>query len=99
MLDLSLGIDLQTRDQLLKMAGGAGTDVLPDAIVHDARNVVSRIYNANQLDRKFKREDESGSIMSSGERAKLLLAKISELTDGKKREEQNKTDEENSKAG
>lgn len=92
MLDLSLGIDLQTRDPLLKMAGGAGTDVLPDAIVHDARNVVSRIYNANQLDRKFKREDESGSIMSSGERAKLLLAKISELTDGKKREEQNKTE-------
>ncbi len=84
MLDLSLGIDLQTRDQLLKMAGGTNTGILPESVVHDARNQVSRIYNANQLDRKFKREDEKGAMVSSGERAKLLLAKISELTDGKK---------------
>ncbi|VEU22841.1 DEKNAAC103931 [Brettanomyces naardenensis] len=91
MLDLSLGIDLNTRDHLLKMAGESeGGNI---EIVHNAKNEVARIYNAEQLDRKFNREDdERGVKTDSGDRAKLLLGKIEKVVEGgKKRKRRDET--------
>ncbi|QPG75495.1 hypothetical protein FOA43_002850 [Brettanomyces nanus] len=76
MLDLSLGIDLNTRDQLLKMAGVKDGEYSKD-VVHNAKNEISRIYNADQLDRKFSREE----IKDNSEKAKDVLGKITKLVE------------------
>lgn len=74
LLDLTFGIDLQTRDHLLKIAkldkDNNGLSI-PNDIVTNAKNVTSRLYNSNLLEEKFKNTEIEHSLEDSGAKEKL----------------------------
>ncbi|OWB61349.1 hypothetical protein B5S31_g2952 [[Candida] boidinii] len=75
MLDLTYGIDLRTRDQLLKLAGSKTMDLLSAPV-----NETSKKYVANNLERKYLELGESGIESQEEKRQKAteILQKLSE---------------------
>lgn len=74
MLDLSLGMDTHTRDKLMQLVGER-----EDAVVHGAQNEISRIYNANQLEKRFAREGSGAT--SAARKSYKLLEKVDKIKD------------------
>ncbi|GME81156.1 unnamed protein product [Ambrosiozyma monospora] len=82
MLDLTYGIDLTTRDQLLKLAG-TKTLLNSDSI---PKNEVAKRYVANQLDKKYSQLGQDGLKAENEERqkeAKVILSRISKMSEKK----------------
>ncbi|ODV82579.1 hypothetical protein CANARDRAFT_10439 [[Candida] arabinofermentans NRRL YB-2248] len=82
MLDLNFGIDLTTRDQLLKLASGNGGKI-EKTLTQDPQNQVMKIYKADQLERKYAEQGEAGvaDLSEKMDRAKELLDGITKLSE------------------
>lgn len=81
MLDLTFGIDIQTRDKLFKMAK-IDSDVVSGTsdIVSNAKNVTSRIYNSNLLEERFK-DQEITHLKDSEENLQKIETKLQAVID------------------
>lgn len=94
MLDLTFGVDLQTRDKLLKLARLDDTSTTTTSninnesdIVTNAKNITSRLYNSRQLNNKFQNE-EIKHLIDNGKLKEDLqsnLEKIINVDDEKKK--------------
>ncbi|KAG7766543.1 hypothetical protein KL946_001731 [Ogataea haglerorum] len=90
MLDLTLGIDLRTRDQLLKL-----TDQSP-ALELTPQNQMSKIYAATQLEKKYKAagDDAIETVEQKRADARKMIDSLSKAVDNKKRKQESEQDEE-----
>ncbi|KAG7834019.1 hypothetical protein KL943_003315 [Ogataea angusta] len=90
MLDLTLGIDLRTRDQLLKL-----TDQSP-ALELTPQNQMSKIYAASQLEKKYKAAGEEAieTVEEKRADARKLIDSLSKAVHNKKRKQESEQDEE-----
>lgn len=89
MLDLTFGIDIATRDNLLKLAKIDNLNDLNELnlnitndVVSNAKNITSRLYNSRQLESKFKNDNNGiNHLIDNDNSMKLLESKLSTLVE------------------
>lgn len=86
LLDLTFGIDLKTRDNLLKLAK---IDNPNQDIVTNAKNLTSRLYNSRQLKEKFS-NDEIHHLADNDDLKSKLETNLQKLVDNNNKEKKDK---------
>lgn len=87
LLDLTFGIDVETRDRLLKIAKLDSLDDIKSStdIVSNAKNTTSRLYNSRQLEKKFENEEVTHLIDNEETKAQMQ-EKLEKLIQQKEKE-------------
>lgn len=92
LLDLTFGIDIKTRDKLMKIAKlEDGNNNNNNNVITNAKNVTSKLYNSNQLEEKYQDQEIVHAFESDADK-ELLINNLQKYIDKK---DMSKTDADN----